>query len=387
MSATEKKQCCGCGACMAVCPHGCIHMEADEEGFSYPCRDTKHCVDCGLCDQICPMRRQNPVGEEETGFYVLYHREEEKRLRGSSGGVYEALCRAALEEGGAVAGVAMDRDGYGASFPVAEDMEQARRLFGSKYVQADTNQAFARLSELTKQGKRVLVSGTPCQIAAMQSFPGLTNEGITYVDVVCHGVPSQKAFVKYMKELEAQKDSKVTEVSFRDKSFGWRNFSLKVTFSDKWEELRSHRKDPYMRLFLRDLILRPSCYSCPFRTIRRTSDLTLADCWGVRGLCEDLDDDKGLSLVMVHTKRGDELLQGLIESGRLTGRKLSGDRVLAANPSLTGQPVIREERSACFEALDRLTIEELAGQYAGRSLKEQIREKISNVRRRLRAIF
>ena len=90
---------------------------------------------------------------------------------------------------------------------------------------------------------------------------------------------------------------------------------------------------------------------------------------------------------MVHTKRGDELLQGLIESGRLTGRKLSGDRVLAANPSLTGQPVIREERSACFEALDRLTIEELAGQYAGRSLKEQIREKISNVRRRLRAIF
>lgn len=387
MVAEDKRKCCGCGACLAVCPYGCIHMDTDEEGFSYPHKDVEHCVNCGLCDRVCPMQDTSTASLDMPLFYVLYHQEEAKREMGSSGGVFGALSEETLQNGNVVAGIAMDRSGCSASFQTAERMEKAQKLFGSKYLQADIGRAYTQLTELVENGQGVLVSGTPCQIAAMQRFPGLSSDRITYVDVVCHGVPSPKAFGKYVKEKEEQVKSKVTGVAFRNKNCGWRNFSLQFSFSNKMEVLQSHRTDPYMQLFLRDQILRPSCYECPFRSVKRTTDLTLADCWGVRGLCQDMDDDKGLSLVLVHTKRGKDLIQELLKKEKLTGRELPPERVLIANPSLTRQPVLREDRRECFAAMDRLSTMELAERYARCSLTEQLREKMNNVRRRLRAIF
>lgn len=387
MLAEDKPKCCGCGACVAACPYSCIHMEADEEGFLYPHQNAEQCVNCGICDGVCPMQGTYAASLDMPFFYVLYHKEEAKREMGSSGGVFGALSEETLQNGNVVAGIVMDGSGCSASFQIADCMEKAKKLFGSKYMQADIGMAYTQLTELVENGQGVLVSGTPCQIAAMQRFPGLSSDRITYVDVVCHGVPSPKAFGKYVKEKEEEVKSKVTGVSFRNKNSGWRNFSLKFSFSNKMEVLQSHRTDPYMQLFLRDQILRPSCYECPFRSVKRTTDLTLADCWGVRGLCQDMDDDKGLSLVLVHTKRGKDLIQELLNKGKLVGRELPPERVLTANPSLIRQPALREDRRECFAAMDQLSMKELAEQYARCSLTVQLREKISNVRRRLRAIF
>lgn len=387
MDTTEKRNCCGCGACAAVCQNKCIAMESDAEGFLYPHRDEAQCVHCSMCERVCPMLQENSGEKYSTEAYVLYQADEHKRRKGSSGDVFGALAEAMQESGNAVGGIVMDGDSYGASWQLSDNAAALEGLYGSKYIQADISRAYQQLSELVSQGKSALVSGTPCQIEAMRKYPGLGTKQIVYVDVVCHGVPSPKIFRRYVEEWEAKEQSKVTYVSFRDKQRGWRDFSLKLRFKNGREILQSHKEDPFMRLFLRDRILRPSCYQCPYRRIDHPGDLTLADCWGVRGLCQDLDDDKGLSLVLANTERGKKMIAELMQRGVLQGRSLPLDQAIKANANLTAQPALTGERSACFTAMNQCSVEELAERYAKVSWKEGIKEKIKNVLRRIQALF
>lgn len=383
MDTAEKKNCCGCGACAAVCHLNCITMEKDEEGFLYPHREESACVHCGMCDKVCPMQREAAEKKFDTEAYVLYRSDENKRRQGSSGGVFSALAAAMLESGAAVGGVAMDDDAYGASWLLADDATKLEALYGSKYIQADICQAYRELRALVSQGKGALVSGTPCQIEALKKYPGLNTEKLFFVDVVCHGAPSPQVFRKYVEEQEKKEQSKVTSVFFRDKHLGWRNFSLKLKFENDKESSQSQRGNSFMKLFLRDRILRPSCYYCQFRNLNYSGDVTLADCWGVRGLCQDLDDDKGLSLVLVNTERGQEMITELMEKRVLLGRKMLLSQAVKANANLTTQPALTRERSACFADMDRCTMEELAEKYAKVSWKDRLKGKIKNVLRRL----
>lgn len=352
ISITDKQNCCGCSACASVCPKQCISMQADNEGFLYPVVDTDKCIDCGLCEKVCPFMNQ---GNENKPMkvYAAQCKDESIKLKSSSGGVFSLLATAIIEEGGVVFGVKFDDD-WQPVFGYAETVEELEPFRGSKYVQAVVGNAYIDARTFLKQGRKVLFSGTSCQIAGLKRFLKTEYENLLTVDVVCHGAPSPMVWEQYLQEIKMSdrredrgkntvlSSSKeipvITGISFRDKNLGWQKYSFVVwgesAIGGQNSVLLSdmHRENRFMQAFLSDLILRPSCYVCKAKAGSSGSDITIADYWGVSKFHPEMDDDKGTSLVLVNTKNGgywtDRVLPQLeyVESDYSYG--------LAGNPSI-----------------------------------------------------
>lgn len=237
--------------------------------------------------------------------FAAYNIDNSIRENSSSGGAFYALAYQVLNSGGIVCGAAFDED-FSVKHSFAYTIEQLHKLLGSKYVQSDLKGVFLKIKEYLSQGALVLFSGTPCQVAGLIKYIGVNSNLIT-VDFVCHGVPSPKIWKLYINELQTK--HKLKAVNFRDKKFGWRNFTL----SFKYENGKSiHKKrsfEPYMKCFLQDLDLRPSCYECQSKGINRPSDLTLADLWGADEVDSQLMGDEGITLVVVHSEKGKKLFE------------------------------------------------------------------------------
>lgn len=331
----DKSNCCGCAACVQRCPKQCISMVEDNEGFLYPKVDTQVCIDCGLCEKVCPVTNQS---EERIplGVFAAVNPDEQIRRESSSGGIFTMLAEKTIEKGGVVFGVKFNKD-WMPEFGYAETMEDIAPFRGSKYVQAIVGNAYKKAEEFLKAGREVLFSGTSCQIAGLKNFLRKDYENLLTVDIICHGVPSPKVWNMYLEEtcsklMKTRTDGKnsvvsaqggeykscIETISFRSKINGWKKFSflLKLNFptcdgknSDVF--LENVQKNIYLRAFLSDMILRPSCYSCPAKSGKSGSDLTLADYWGIYTLVPELDDDKGVSAITVNSKRGESLLKNL----------------------------------------------------------------------------
>ena len=301
--------CTGCSACGAVCPVDAIVLTADAEGFLYPQVDREICTSCGLCLKICPVLHPPAVGEKEPCTYAALSQDETSRQASSSGGVFAVLARHVLAKGGKIAGAAW-ADDFVLRHCLVDREEDLTALLGSKYIQSHPGAVLREVQTARQQGLPVLFAGTPCQTAGLQSFlREETGDGLWCVDLVCHGVPSPLAWAFYVRELETRHGAPITHASFRAKTAGWRQFSIRVEFKNGQVYEMSHRQDPYMWLFLKNMNLRRSCYQCPFKGWTRASDLTLADFWGVESLTPALDDDRGTSLVLVHSNAGAVLLE------------------------------------------------------------------------------
>ena len=309
----DKKDCCGCGGCAQICPRQCIQMKADREGFLYPSADRKQCIACGLCEKVCPVahadaRNAKPISARLVA-YAAYVLNETIREKSSSGGIFSLLAEQEIRCGGVVFGAAMDEDGRGVHHIAVETIGDLELLRGSKYLQSRMGNCFLQVRTLLKEGRRVLFSGTACQIAGLKEFLGplRDNNALMTVDVLCHGVPSDKVWKAELRNLRAKYGRSVEKVSFRAKQTGWKKFSLYIRFSNGREYLRTHDEDAFMRLFLANICLRPSCHACCFKELSRPSDLTLGDCWGVDRVMPEMDDDRGTSVVLVHTKKGEAM--------------------------------------------------------------------------------
>lgn len=309
---TEKFQCCGCAVCSDVCPTGCISMKADEEGFWYPQKDYDFCIQCGQCEDVCPMKRKSLeiIDDTEISAYAVRTKDERLRKRSSSGGVFGMLAKKILGEGGLVFGAAFSDD-LSVKHIAVDNENDLRKLLGSKYVQSDTEGCYCAAKAALTQGKEVLFSGTPCQNAALLRFLRGRPENLFCVDLVCHGVPSPAVWQDYLQHRSSGAGSRPISGSFRDKAKGWRDFSLRLNFENGMTYRQSLAKDPYLRLFLGDVILRPACYACRFKDGNFSSDLTLADFWGIRRFSSKLNDDTGVSLVLAHSYKGKRMLEQL----------------------------------------------------------------------------
>lgn len=303
MQICNKKLCTGCSACENVCPKKAIKMEANEHGFLAPVVDNEKCVSCGLCREICqankPAKKNNTIK-----VYACKNKDYDSRLTSSSGGVFQEFSKAILEKNGNVYGAIFDEN-----FEVihkkgttAEDIEKIKK---SKYVQSNMKNVIAEVRKDILEEKEVLFSGTPCQVQALNSRGLRQKENLYTVDIVCHGVPSPKIFEEYKSYLENKYSSKIIDINFRWKDeFSTQN--IKVTF-ENGEEYISNKKngDIFYNLFLDDLVLRDSCYSCNYRDLNRVSDISIADFWGLeKGQYKDFYDNKGVSLVLVNTEKG-----------------------------------------------------------------------------------
>ncbi len=300
---SDKTLCCGCTACVTACPAQCIIMRRDREGFDYPFVNSPDlCISCGKCEKVCPML--NPP-KETTPECVYAARVTEYVDGSSSGGVFPYTAEKVITAGGVVYGAVLEDD-MRVGHCEASDMEGVAKMRGSKYVQSDLYSTFEEVQEYLKEGRKVLFTGTPCQVAGLNSCLGKSYEGLYTIDFACHGVPAPGLWEKYVKALEKKSGAPVKHVSFRDKSLGWRHYGFR--FND---QSVPYVEDPYMALFVQDMTLRPSCYNCSLRSGHSGSDLTLADLWNVSEAAPELNDDKGVSSVFVNTAKGRELIEGL----------------------------------------------------------------------------
>lgn len=305
-------QCCGCGACAAVCPASCITMETDKEGFLYPAIHRDKCISCEKCRKVCPLKdtRQPPVNKEA---YALDHNDEAYRWSCTSAGAFEVICRSFCgEEPCAIFGVVIDENKQVKHCKI-EDVHALQSLRKSKYVQSYLGDTFYQVKQSLQNGKRVVFSGSPCQVDGLRHYLNREYENLFLVDFVCHGVPSQKVFDACIEELEEKHRSKITQVLFRNKVLcddGWNCLGMQYLFENGDTRTELYPPCTYMTGFLSELYLRPSCHACKYASMRRVSDITLGDSWGMDAFDPRLSMrvTNGTSLVMLNTNKGRSLL-------------------------------------------------------------------------------
>jgi coenzyme F420-reducing hydrogenase beta subunit len=287
-------------------------MIRDEQGFLYPEVDEKNCSNCGLCEKICPIT--NPISNEkkieDIRAYAAINSNEEIRLNSSSGGVFTLIANYVVENGGAVFGVGFD-DNFNAVHKMAESINGIEEFRGSKYVQSTIGNTYKLAKESLDQGKMVLFTGTPCQIGGLYAYLRKDYENLITQDLICHGVPSPSVWQKYVEYRSTLALASVRRISSRRKNYGWKRFSVSFSFENDTEYLCPFPRDPFMRLFLDNYCLRPSCYDCSFKGKIRQSDITLADFWGVNNVLPEMDDDKGTSLIFVNSEKGRKIFDAI----------------------------------------------------------------------------
>ena len=299
--------CSGCYGCLNVCELDAINMKLNNEGFMEPSINLEKCISCGICQKYCPMiTNQSPEPLNTTISYAAWSKNSHTRIKSSSGGVFTEIAKIILNEYGVVFGVIFDNY-FKAKHISIENEEELILMRGSKYVQSHIDDGYKKAVSIALQGRPVLFSGTPCQIAAMNLFIQSNPEiGIYTCEVICHGVPSESVFRSYLDYVSHLKNSEPKEYSFRDKTLGWKKDGIKIIFNNGEEYYRNWFKDSFMIGFLRDIYLRPICYECPFAKIPRAADITLGDFWGVP---KELDDPRGVSAVLINTPKGEKLFE------------------------------------------------------------------------------
>ena len=376
----HKYECCGCGACAAVCSNGAIGMRTDEEGFLYPVVADDKCVECGACVSVCRAGVGKIKASDNVSAFAAYCIDESIRKSSSSGGIFSILAEEVLRHGGVVYGAAFD-ERFSVKHIAVDKVSELPRLRGSKYVQSDIGDCFADVKRNVLAGKQVLFSGTPCETAGMMNYLGGRHENLLTVDLVCHGVPSPAVWDAYVREICGAKDyDDIKRISFRDKTISWREYSVLFVFKDNTEHRRAMKDDPYMQGFLRNLYLRPSCHACRFKGDNRTSDITLADFWGIEKVIPEMYDGRGTSLVLTNTKKGLKFLARIKDKMRIVDADVS--EALSHNEAALTSVEANLNREEFFRAFikENSSLQTLVERYAlKKTLKNRCKHTIDAV--------
>lgn len=363
-----KRSCTGCGACVCVCPVGCIQMVENKEGFFYPVIDHTQCIGCKKCYKVCPNEPEDD--EDVVAVLAGYSHNRDIRLTSSSGGVFTHLAEEVLKRNGVVFGVAMQKSQ--AVVCAVENIEEIPKLRGSKYVQSRVGNAYGQVEKYLKEGRLVLFSGTPCQIAGLYRVLKKEYMRLITVDFVCHGISSPQVLEKYLKERGNGK--RISEIVFRDKTEGWNKFSMKLKWEDHTVSRESMEEDLYLQSFLKNLNLRSSCFSCKFRKIHRRSDITLGDLWGANEVVNGWTEDLGYSLILIQSKKGKELLESIKE--KIVAVPVELSQVMLHNASLTTSPWDEYSRDLFFKNLKKYDLQRCISKAETNGIKKKAGRKI-----------
>lgn len=325
------ESCTGCGACSNKCPFNAISMEQNEQGFLFPAIDSDRCVDCGACYKICPSIDSVKQNGKPTSYAAWA--DDKTRLKSSSGGTFTLLAKEIFKEKGVVFGARYSSDFLSVYHACAKNEEELAPIRGSKYVQSHTGNTFKRAKSYLDEGKKVLYSGTPCQIAGLYAYLGKSYDNLYTVDVVCHGVPSTKVYNSYLNEKTG--GAPIEQMSFRDKeSWGW-GTAVTLRF-ENGEYKKDFFTDPFLKAFSSGLIVRESCSSCKYASINRVGDISLGDFWGIGDIEPKFTDGKGTGLLLVNTDKGKKLLARVQDKCSLLER-VALDKVLEVAKTKNGQ--------------------------------------------------
>lgn len=377
----NKHKCSGCHACFNICPQKSITMEQDFEGFLYPKFNQDSCIDCGLCKNVCP------VLNEHTGnigrAYACINKNDKVRMQSSSGGVFTIIAEAILDEGGVVFGAIFD-DELSVVHSEIKSKAELDGLRGSKYLQSRIGKAYKKAKDYLDCGKKVLFSGTPCQISGLKMYLGKEYENLITQDIICHGVPSPTVWKKYLKYLTITERKNIDtkkKPEFRDKCKGWYDYSIAVFFENNEVFKQRIGDNLYMKAFLDGLCLRPSCYNCQSKSLKRESDITLADFWGIENVVPEMFDDKGTSLVLVNSSKGKRLFEAI--SDKMTYKEVSLDEAVQYNSSAYRSAVENKKRSEFFERIDKEAFDGLVNKLTKQPPVKRCLSKIKRIIRKV----
>ena len=391
ISIQDKSKCCGCNACGDVCAHGAISFVTDIEGFWYPEVDASKCTDCGLCEKICPNLHAEELKKndfEKPICYAAEHKNLEVVFDSTSGGLFSALADRMYRDKGYVGGAIFNEDFSVREF-ISNDKADLPKLRSSKYLQSNSEGFYKEIKSLLIAGEKVLVCGTPCQMAALRTFLRKDYENLIIVDFICRGVNSPKIWRKYLDSFEERYGSKVVYAKAKSKEYGWRNLTQKVIL----ENGKAYYEDRYVNNFTKGYLqtnayCRPSCYDCQFKGFPRVADITIAGFWGVEKLEQIQDKNLGTSLVMINSQKGTNYFE-LIKP-RINSAEVPFESILAGNPMLVAslEPSY-VDREQFFLDVDQMTFTELANKYINTKTPQKltIKRKVKNTLRKLKSSY
>jgi len=355
----EKKKCTGCKMCADVCPKDAITFKCDNEGFWYPEVDYDKCIKCKKCIKVCPTINRIIV-KNEMKAYACINKNKSIRLDSSSGGIFTLVAEQIIEENGVTFGAMFDGE-FEVIHSYVETKGELEKLRGSKYVQSNVDDTYSQAKGFLKEGRKVLFTGTPCQIGGLKSYLQKDYSNLFCIDIICHGVPSPKVWKKYIEFREKKSGSISQRIAFRRKNEGWKRYSVSFLFKNNTEYRKTLHQDLYMRAFLKDVCLRPSCYACEFKSLHRQSDITLADFWGIQKMLPEMDDDKGTSLIFVNSESGQSMLEQIKE--KIIYTEVDVNQAIVYNPSAVKSIGYNPKRDDFFRELDQLDFDELVKKY------------------------
>ena len=366
----DKKDCCGCGACVNVCPKSCITLVEDIEGFMYPQVDETACINCGLCEKICPINNVKNDSLITPETYGCFNKNNEEVLKSSSGGIFSLLAKYFYRNNGVVYGAAFV-DAYNVAHVRTTNETELDKLRRSKYVQSETSGIFKSVQQDLQKGLKVLFTGTNCQIAGLKAFLAKDYDNLYTQDIICHGVPSKKVWGKYLTENKIGKDA---EINFREKSSGWERYNFCAKENGKTKIFEPFDKNSYMKAFLTDCSLRPSCYDCKFKSVDRYSDITLADFWGAEKTYKDLYFKNGTSIVLIHSSKGKELFEKIKKE--IECKKVDFMIVVSDNPSYLFSSKENKNRKMFFENIDKIKFKKLTKKYCEPTASQKLKRRV-----------
>lgn len=354
----DKRDCSGCTACASICPVKCIEMKSDEEGFVYPVVDKSRCINCGLCEKTCPIINRKADAKIEPRAYACINNDLAVRMNSSSGGVFSLLAEYILQNDGVVFGASFDEN-FVVRHTFVEREEDLNKLRVSKYVQSDMGEMFKKAKEFLDANRKVLFTGTACQIAGLKSFLKRDYENLFTQDLICHGVPSPLVWEKYVAYRGGEN---CEEISFRKKFADETKtcFYIKLKNGKAYAKLPNSR-DPMVRMFLLNKCLRPSCHACAFKTITRQSDITLADFWGINTVYPKINDGKGVSLILIHSDKGKKFFDEIKD--KITYKEVKFKDAVRHNKMYYKSALKNPIRKKFFKDLSRLPFDKVIKKY------------------------
>lgn len=392
----NRENCCGCTACKAACPVNAIVMADDSEGFPYPVIDAKKCLRCGKCLAVCrlkedqrekgylkdaPPKTTGAASKEPPACYAVKHKNFEIRMASRSGGIFTAVSDWILEQGGVVYGCVQTKD-FLAQHIRAERKEDRDRMRGSKYIQSSLDGIFQQVRSDLDAGRKVLFSGTSCQVAGLKSYLRTDYENLLTVDIVCHGVPSPLIWKEYLVWQSKKHKAVCKAVDFRNKrDFGWKAHVETLTLQNVRGEMIQVNSEVYKRMFNGVYLSRPSCYQCPYKSVFHPADLTIADYWGIQKIAPEFNDNKGVSLVLVNTDAGKALFEQVKDTVELLECKLED----SLQSALKAPFPVPADRTEFWKMFYSEPFEALAKKYGGYGFVNTAKRKLGRMKRSLKA--
>lgn len=342
------EKCVACGACENICPTNAIVMKYDENGFMYPCIG-EECTHCGKCKSVCQVIKPIELYNEPDA-YAVWNKNEEIRKKSSSGGFFSIIAQYVINKGGIVFGAVYANDFKSVYISEAKTMTEVALMRGSKYVFSETRNSFQLVKKYLDEGKYVLYTGNPCEVAGLIGYLGKPYERLITCDFVCHGANSVKAYRSWLKEFTG--NQKIKTLDFRDKSvYKWSTTA--TAYLENGEEIRQdHENCFWYKGFLEGVTIRENCSECPYAKSERVADFTMADAWQIGRINKAYNDQWGTSLVLVNSKKAKSIYETIRYEMALC-EKISLAEIRKYNGYLNHPQLAHPSRKFFFSHLDK----------------------------------